>query len=424
MNLIALGINHTTASLDVREKVAFASSHLSDALSHAKQFGDIDDIAILSTCNRTEIYSSGNATPKQLLTWLAQYKHVDIEQLLPVHYAYEQSDAANHMMRVACGLDSQVLGEPQILGQMKTAYNNASDANMLNGKLYSVFQFVFNMAKKVRTQTKIGENPVSVAYAAVSLAQQIFADLNQGTALLIGAGETIDLAAKHIVAQGIGHLIVANRTLKNAEALADHYGGEAIVLSDIPKYLSKVDIVISSTASQLPVLGKGAVEQALKARKHKPMFMVDIAVPRDIEPQVDELDDVYLYTVDDLKGVIDENMKSREQAAKIAQEIINEGLKQLEREMRAQQSVGTIKNLREHVELLKQSELAKAKKMLASGADPEQTLELLARNLSNKLLHTPSTQLKAAAQDGHTHVIQSAQILFDLPPSDTIKSEK
>lgn len=424
MNVIALGINHTTASLDIREKVAFASAHIADALNHAMRTCGLREIAILSTCNRTEIYAHGECSAETLLEWLAQYKHIELDPLRGVHYIHIGKEAALHMMKVAAGLDSQVLGEPQILGQMKTAYSMAEDAQALNGHLRHVFQRVFSVAKKVRTETSIGENPVSVAFAAVSLAQQIFADLRKGTALLIGAGETIELVAKHIEAQGIGKLIVANRTLDNAAKLSEQYNAQAIVLADIPKHLPAVDIVISSTASQLPVLGKGAVEQALKARKHKPFFMVDIAVPRDIEPQVNDLDDVYLYTVDDLQDVIDSNMQSRQQAAEMAVEIIEQGVVQFEQELRALDSVSTIKALREQAERVRQQEVVRALKSLQAGAAPEAAIEQLARGLTNKLLHEPSRQLKEAASQGSSHIIHSAQLLFGVEPAGKSASHK
>lgn len=362
MTLIALGINHNTASLDVREKVAFSSTQIESALRAAIAGAGLSEVAILSTCNRTELYAYGSGQANSLIQWLAEYKQVNVAELEQSHYLYTASEAASHMMKVASGLDSLVLGEPQILGQMKSAYAVAREAGVLGGHLHDVFQRVFSVAKRVRSETAIGENPVSVAYAAVSLAQQIFSDLKQDTALLIGAGETIELVARHLAEQGIKKLIVANRTLGNARSLAEQFGAEAILLADIPEHLHRADIVISSTASQLPLLGKGAVEQALKRRRHKPMFMVDIAVPRDIEAQVGDLADVYLYTVDDLKEVIDENMRSRQQAAKIAEEIIVEGLLHYEREQRALTSVDTIKALRQSMDALREQELEKAAK--------------------------------------------------------------
>ncbi|SMF54419.1 glutamyl-tRNA reductase [Alteromonadaceae bacterium Bs31] len=414
MTLIALGINHTTASLDIREKVAFSPSQLEQALRSAQASEQVEEIAILSTCNRTEVYCQGSLDHQALLQWLASEKQAHLEELAAVHYAHQDDDAARHMMTVASGLDSLVLGEPQILGQMKSCYAVAREAGTLGSVLHDAFQRVFSIAKKVRSETAIGENPVSVAYAAVSLAQQIFSDLKQDTALLIGAGETIELVARHLKNQGIKKLIVANRTLENARHLASELGADAILLADIPEHLPAADIVISSTASQLPLLGKGAVEAALKQRKHKPMFMVDIAVPRDIEPQVGDLSDVYLYTVDDLKEVIDENKKSREQAAEIAREIIEAGVERFVHDRRAQPSVELIKSLRLKTDVLRENELQKSLKLLESGVEPEAALKQLARNLTNKFLHEPSTALKRASAEGKNDVVQEIRDLFGL----------
>lgn len=415
MTLIAFGINHNTASLEVREAVAFAPDQMLQALQDARQSAAAREVAILSTCNRTEIYADVDGENVEcLLNWLAQYHQTDCERLRPCHYAFSGVEAARHMMRVASGLDSLVLGEPQILGQMKSAYAVANDAGSLGTNLHATFHKVFSVAKRVRSETAIGENPVSVAYAAVSLAQQIFSNLKNDTALLIGAGETIELVARHLAEQGLKHIIVANRTLGNATELARRFNGEAILLADIPAHLHRADIVISSTASQLPLLGKGAVEAALRKRRHKPMFMVDIAVPRDIEPQVDELSDVYLYTVDDLREVIDENMRSREEAAKIAAEIIDEGVSSYADDLRSQDSVATIRAFRHAVEELKDIELAKALRQLQSGSDAEDVLRQLARNLANKVMHKPTQQIKRASVAGDYELVTSLHRLFEL----------
>lgn len=423
MTLIAFGINHNTASVDVREAVAFAPDQMQHALSNAQESTFIDEVAILSTCNRTEVYAevSSEVTEQEhgsgeahLLQWLARFHNTPAESLTSCHYAHIGPDAARHMMTVASGLDSLVLGEPQILGQMKSAYAVANDFNSLGSVLHSTFHKVFTVAKRVRSETAIGENPVSVAYAAVSLAQQIFSDLKKDTALLIGAGETTELVARHLVEQGLQKIIVANRTLSNAVELANKFNGEAILLADIPEYLHRADIVISSTASQLPLLGKGAVESALKVRRHKPMFMVDIAVPRDIESQVGELDDVYLYTVDDLREVIDENMRSREQAAKIAAEIVSEGVISYEADLRSQDAVSTIRSFRQSIEELRDVEVGKAMKQLNSGTAAEDVVQQLARNLANKIMHKPTQTLKQASIDGDTALVLGVHRLFDL----------
>ena len=423
MALIALGINHNTASVDLREKLAFSPTQMEEVLSRPIDLKGVNELAILSTCNRTEIYCQSEIPVGSLIQWIADLKGLETNSVEKVQYHHLGEEAARHMMTVASGLDSLVLGEPQIFGQMKSAYSLAKDSGSLGTKLHDVFQQVFSVAKRVRSETAIGENPVSVAYAAVSLAQQIFSDLKQDTALLIGAGETIELVARHLKEKGIKHLIVANRTLENALKLATIINAEAITLSDIPQSLAKADIVISSTASPLPILGKGAVEQALKKRKHKPMFMVDIAVPRDIESQVAELSDVFLYTVDDLKEVIDENKKSREKAAQIAHEIIDEGVKKYERELRAMSAVNTIKQFRQRIDTIKESELEKSLKSLKSGTNPEDVLNAFARNLSNKIMHVPTARVKKASEEGRHDVYRALQELFDLPSEDPKSSE-
>ncbi len=414
MPLFALGINHNTASLEAREKLAFGPSQLEPALQEVSTCEGVYEIAILSTCNRTEIYCHTEAHPDVVLDWLSQHKGVSTVELREYQYLHEGESAARHMMQVASGLDSLVLGEPQILGQMKSCYAIAKECGVLGGTLHATFQQVFSVAKRVRSETAIGENPVSVAYAAVSLAQQIFSDLKQDVALLIGAGETIELVARHLLDQGIKNIIVANRTLENALALANKFSAEAILLADIPEHLHRADIVISSTASQLPLLGKGAAERALKKRKHKPVFMVDIAVPRDIEPEVGELDDVFLYTVDDLKEVIDENMRSRQQAAEIASEIVEEGVKHFSNEQRAVSAVNAIKIFRKNTELLRDQELEKSLRLLESGADAEEVLQQFARNVSNKFMHMPTTKLKKAGAEGRKDLARAMQELFGL----------
>jgi glutamyl-tRNA reductase len=413
MTLLAFGINHTTAPLALRERVAFAPENLQSAMREACAHAGLSEVAILSTCNRTEIYATSESDAQAIQQWLVAHTAIAAADLVN-NYCYEDHEAVRHMMKVAGGLDSLVLGEPQILGQMKSAFAVAKEAGTLGAELHATFQQVFNIAKRVRTETAIGENPVSVAYAAVSLAQQIFSNLKQDTALLIGAGETIELVARHLVEQGIKHIIVANRTIDRAQRLAREFNGEAILLADIPDYLHRADIVISSTASQLPLLGKGAVESALKKRKHKPMFMLDIAVPRDIEEQVGELDDVYLYTVDDLHAVIDENKKSRVAAADQAEEIINEGVELFLRHQRELNAVETVKAYRQKAEQLRDMELHKALRSLQGGANAEQVLQQFARNLTNKLIHSPTTVLKEASASSRHHVLQVAHELFDL----------
>jgi glutamyl-tRNA reductase len=416
--LFVLGINHDSASIEVRERVAFAPESIEGALQSLVEQTSAVESAIMSTCNRTELYvvleanHEAPAAVESLLLWLANHHDLEAAILQDCYYHYAYDDAVKHMMRVASGLNSLVLGEPQILGQMKSSYAVAQSAKTLSSELHSVFQTVFGVAKRVRTNTAIGENPVSVAYAAVSLAQQIFSDLKQGTALLIGAGETIDLVARHLRQQGIANMIFANRTLARAQQLADEFSAKAVMLSDIPEQLAHADIVISSTASQLPILGKGAVESALKQRRHKPMFMVDIAVPRDIEKEVGDLADVYLYTVDDLREVIDENKQSREKAADEARSIIDESVVAYGQETRARHSVSAIKSYRQHAEALRDEALEKALRDLSNGLAPDAVIKQMANSLTNKLLHTPTRQLKQASTEGNQELLTLTQKLF------------
>ena len=426
MTLIAFGINHKTAPVEIREKVAFAPDKMEQALHESLNHGtsSVNEAAIISTCNRTELYFSlhENETNKNdisaLLDWFCQYHHLKKEDVEPYIYLHSNNDAVQHILRVASGLDSLVLGEPQILGQIKDAYSTATQAGTIGRQLNRLFQHTFSVAKQVRTDTAIGASPVSVAFAAVSLAKRIFANLSEHTALLIGAGETTELVAKHLADQGVSKMIVANRTVERAQVLANNFDAEAIALSDMPERLVEADIIIASTASQLPILGKGAVESALKLRKHRPIFMVDIAVPRDIEPEVGDLDDVYLYTVDDLHEVIEEGRQSREEAAKQAEEIIENQVEHFMGWLRSLEGVDTIRAFREQAEQKRDEQLAQAQKQLAAGKDPEQVMNDLARTLTNKLIHEPTAQLNQAAYSGHKELLENARELFNLEPEE------
>ncbi|CAD5379744.1 glutamyl tRNA reductase [Pseudomonas sp. OF001] len=415
MAFLALGINHKTASVAVRERVAFGPEQLVDALQQLCRVTPCREAAILSTCNRSELYLAlDEARAEEILAWLAGYHGLSLDELRACAYIHQGNEAVRHMMRVACGLDSMILGEPQILGQMKDAYASAQQAGTLGPLLGRLFQATFSTAKTVRTDTRIGENPVSVAFAAVSLAKQIFSDLGRSQALLIGAGETIALVARHLHEQGVKRIVVANRTLERASALAGEVGGQAVLLADIPEQLVGSDIVISSTASPLPILGKGAVERALKKRKHRPVFMVDIAVPRDIEPEVGELDDVYLYTVDDLHEVIAENLRNRQDAARAAEELVVAGVGAFIERLRERDSVDLLRAYRSRAEQLRDEELAKALRLLGNGSPAEEVLAQLARGLTNKLLHAPSVQLKKFSAAGRHDALAVAQELLDL----------
>jgi glutamyl-tRNA reductase len=415
MSLLALGINHKTAPVDVRERVAFTPERMVEALHELSAQAPVTEAAILSTCNRTELYCGlSHDDASVVVDWLSRYHQLPRSDLAPYIYAHPDHDAVRHMLRVASGLDSLVLGEPQILGQMKDAYQAASSAGTLGGLLSRLFQHTFSVAKQVRTDTEIGSSPVSVAFAAVSLARQIFGELGDKTALLIGAGETIELVARHLHQNGIGRMVVANRTAERAHLLASEFGGYSIALEEIPAHLPEADIIISSTASPLPILGKGAVERALKARRHEPMFMVDIAVPRDIEPEVGELDDVYLYKVDDLRGIIEENIASRREAAQQAEEIIESQVSQFMGWLRSLDAVETIRNYRESAEKVSQDLLDRASRRLANGDSAEETLAWLARNLTNKLTHAPTVQLRQAGFDDRGDLLEAARELFGI----------
>jgi len=414
MGILAFGINHKSASVDLRGRISFAPEIVVQVLQDARSILHVQEVALLSTCNRTEVYLFGETTDVQLLTWLSMIKGVEIGQLQDCYYCHRDEQAITHMMRVASGLDSLILGEPQIFGQIKSAYSVGREAGTVSTFLNQAFQQAFSAAKRVRSETAIGKNPVSVAYASVNLAAQIFTNLKDAHALLIGAGETIDLVAKHLCDQQIGKITVANRTLSRAQELAEVYSADAILLADIPDFLPHADIIISSTASQLPILGKGAVESALKKRKFKPFFMVDIAVPRDIEAEVEELPDVYLYTVDDLEEVVQDNMRARSSAADLALEIINQEVEIWVKQHRALAAVDTIRAFRNSVELIRDAEIDKAMASLQQGKDSAEVITTLARNLTNKLLHKPTTQLKKAGEEGRDDAINVANELFDL----------
>ena len=419
MKLLAFGINHKTAPVDIREKVAFAPEGLKDALRGLVARPKVQEAAILSTCNRTELYCCVNDSDISVIEhWFSEFHHLEPEKIRPYIYAHPDNEAVRHLLRVASGLDSLVLGEPQILGQVKTAYREAIDAGTAGRILNKLCQHTFNVAKQVRTDTAIGESPVSVAFAAVSLSKQIFSNFEKHTALLIGAGETIELTARHLKESGIGRMIIANRTVERAQSLAEELDAYAIPLGDIPAHLAEADIVISSTASPLPILGKGSVESAIKARKRKPMLMVDIAVPRDIEPEVGDMADICLYTVDDLQEIIQEGLKSRQDAANKAEEIIDGQVSNFMGWMRSQDSVGLIREYRAQLEFIKTQELNKALHALHNGGDAEEVLKRLAHNLANKLSHKPTSAIRQASIDGHQQLLNSVQEIFDLKGSE------
>lgn len=420
MAIFALGINHKTAPVNIREQVAFTPEKLPLALTGILAQSPASEAAIVSTCNRTELYCELHANDRDaLIRWFEDFHGIEHNTLDPYIYSFTDQEAVKHILRVASGLDSLVLGEPQILGQIKDAYGTASTAGTIGRQLNRLFQHTFSVAKQVRTDTAIGSSPVSVAFAAVSLAKRIFANLSDHTALLIGAGDTIELVARHLKDQNVKHIIVANRTVERAQILAEQFNGEAIALAEMPSRLLDADIIISSTASQLPILGKGAVESALKARKHRPIFMVDIAVPRDIEPEVGDLRDVYLYTVDDLHDVIQEGQQSRQQAAQQAEEIIENETQHFLGWLRSLDAVDTIRAYRDKADIVREEALQLAQRQLTSGKDPQQVIQDLARGLTNKLVHDPSVQLSRSAYDGREELLILAQELFNLNSDNT-----
>ena len=416
MSLLALGLNHHTAPVDIRERAAIGDERLSDALLALKEVDAVNEAAIVSTCNRTEIYCGmvdSDAAP--VIDWMHLYLQQPGLQLDPYLFRHANQDVVRHLMRVCSGLDSMVIGEPQILGQMKQAYRNASEAGTVGAELSPLFQSAFSVAKQVRTDTAIGQSPVSVAFAAVSLARQIFADFSRHNALLIGAGETIQLTARHLQSASIKNITIANRSEKRAQSLANEVNGRTIALADIPDALVEADIIISSTGSPLPIVGKGMAGSALKARKYRPQLMVDIAVPRDIEAEVAELDGIFLYTVDDLTDVIDENRQSRNVAASEAEEIVNIQVKEFMSRIQAMGANTLIRAYRDKVSDIQSETLERSLKQLQAGRDPEIVMRHLAHTLGNKLMHTPTTRLREAAEVDDKALLAAARTLLDLP---------
>ena len=414
MPLIAVGLNHQTTPLALREKVALDLGQLPVALKSLRALADIEEAALLSTCNRTEIYAQVAAGSEPAIArWLSEHHGLAAGALDDYLYLHSDGDAVRHLFRVATGLDSLILGEPQILGQVKDAWQAARDAGSLRNPLDRLFQQTFAVAKRVRTDTRIGAHPVSVAFAAVRLARQMFSELDRATVLLIGAGDTIELAARHLADAQVKRLLVANRTLEHAQALASRHGGYALPLSELERHLPEADIVITATASREPILSRAVVQEALRSRKHRPMFLLDLAVPRDIASDVAELKDAYLYTVDDLEQVIEENRASRREAAQQAEAIIELQVEHYMAWWRAQGRQDALKKLRAHGESTRNELLAQARQQLASGQDASEVLDLLAHQLTNKLLHAPSIALRQAALTGDADLLRAAERLFD-----------
>ena len=413
MSLYTLGLNHQTAPLAVRERIAFSPDALGHALRDLLARPKVKEAAILSTCNRTEVYVHG-AEPQPVARWLEEFHRVPADSLSPYLYTLPRERAVTHAFRVASGLDSMVLGEPQILGQMKQAVRHAESAGSLGLVLNRLFQRTFAVAKDVRTQTDIGSASISMAAAAVKLAERIFPSLAEQRLLLIGAGDMIDLTATHFAARNPQSITIANRTLERGRELAARFGAEAITLNEMPERLHEFDIVVTCTASTLPILGKGLLERVVKARRHAPIFVVDLAVPRDVEPEAAELNDVFLYSVDDLAAIVKDNLQIRQEAVREAEEMIATQAGSFLRWLEGRSVVPTITALHGHHEQLRAAELERVRKLLAGGLSPEQALDLLARGLTNKFLHAPTQALSHAGDAERAELVAMFERIYRI----------
>lgn len=413
MQLFALGLNHHTAPVAIREQVAFRPELLTEALADLVRAKPVKEAAILSTCNRTELYFA-TEHPQHAADWFAEYHRVALQDLSPYLYTFPQRDAIRHVFRVASGLDSMVIGEPQILGQVKDAVRHAEQAGTLGSTLHKLFQRSFSVAKEVRSTTAIGANIVSMAAAAVHLSERIFESVRDQRVLFIGAGEMIELCAAHFCGEQPRKVTIANRTAARAEALAARFGADVIRLDQVAEVLAGYDIVVSCTGSPLPIMGLGMVERALKARRHRPMVMVDLAVPRDIEAEVAASGDVFLYTVDDLAKVVDSGLESRQAAVIEAEGIIDERVDGFLHWLDSRGTVPTIRALRQHADALRRAELERATRLLARGEDPHKVLEALSQGLTNKLIHAPTRFLNDAEGELHGDCAELVQRLFNL----------
>ena len=418
MSLYTLGLNHQTAPIAVRERIAFSPDALGHALRDLLARPKVKEAAILSTCNRTEVYVHG-AEPQPVARWLEEFHKVPADSLSPYLYTLPRERAVTHAFRVASGLDSMVLGEPQILGQMKQAVRHAESAGSLGLVLNRLFQRTFAVAKDVRTQTDIGSASISMAAAAVKLAERIFPSLSEQRLLLIGAGDMIDLTATHFAARKPRSITIANRTLERGRELAARFGAEAITLNEMPERLHEFDIVVTSTASTLPILGKGLLERVVKARRHAPIFIVDLAVPRDVEPEAAELGDVFLYSVDDLAEIVKDNLQIRQEAVREAEEMIATQAGSFLRWLEGRSVVPTITALHGHHEELRAAELERARKLLAGGVSAEQALDLLARGLTNKFLHAPTQALSQAGDAERAELVAMFEKIYRIPDGES-----
>lgn len=411
MPLLAIGVNHKTASLAIREKLIFTPEHMPAPLFELKLATQAKEAAILSTCNRTELYCT-HADPNRVMQWLHDYQKLPQNSLQDNLYVYQNDTAVKHLLRVASGLDSMVPGEPQILGQLKTAYSSADAAGTLGKRLRHLFQFVFSVAKEVRTETSVGAYPVSIASAAVDMAKHIFADISKAKVLLLGAGDTIERVIQHLQTANVTQFYIANRTLDRARSTAEKVNGVAVELNNIEEWLPQIDIVVAATASPTLLLQKHTIELALKKRKRRVMFMIDLAVPRNIDPRIAELEDVYLYTLDDLQAVINQHLNYRYEAADQAEKMIDGHAARYMQSLNVIDAVPIIHAYRNQAEAIRDAELIRAMELMRSGKiSAEQAMQQLATRLTNKLLHTPTQYLRQAATDEQSEILHLAHRL-------------
>ena len=413
LQLFAIGLNHETAPVAIRERLAFSNENLGSALQNLLSSSDVTEAVILSTCNRTEIYCYAKQ-PHEIVHWLCQHHHLDVSDIQKYLYLLQPDAMIQHVFRVAAGLESMVLGETQILGQLKYAVQSAQRVGGLGAHLNKLFQHTFSVAKQVRTETGIGEHSVSMAAAALKLSEQILGDTSHQSILFVGAGEMIELVATYFRAKHPKKMTIANRSLERGQELALQLGAETCTLSELTDRLHDFDVIVTCTASLLPLIGKGMVEKALKLRRNSPLVFVDLAVPRDIEPEVRDLANAYLYTVDDLGRITQENKHHREAAVDQAQQIINQGVDEFINWLQSRALVPTIKRLKEHTEKIRKKELEKARRALMQGRDPHQVMEELAQGLNNKYLHSPLSYLRTISTKEHDQITQIVNQLFNL----------